>query len=216
MNMKGIVGIRLAAMALTLGLLAAEASAAAYDDFVNAINSDNAREVVQLLRRGIDPNTVDPRGQPVLHTAARAGALEVIKALLNAGAEVDRRNPSGETAIMIAALNGRRSVVEWMLSKEAQINHPGWTPLIYAATNGHREIVALLLEHHAYIDGAPANGITPLMMAARGGHLETVKLLLDEGADASLKNDRGESAQDWALATKNSDIASLIKSKIKG
>jgi ankyrin repeat protein len=208
--------IRSTILGLMLGSASLQAGAAAYDDFVNAINSDNAREVVQLLRRGIDANTVDPRGQPVLHTAARAGALEVVKALLNAGAEIDRRNPSGETAVMIASLNGRRSVVEWMLGKEAQINHPGWTPLIYAATNGHREIVALLLEHHAYIDSAPPNGITALMMAARGGHMEVVKLLLEEGADATLKNDRGESAQDWALATKNTDIAALIKSKIKG
>jgi ankyrin repeat protein len=190
-----------------------QANAAAYDDFVNAINADNSLEVVRLLRRGIDANTVDPRGQPVLHTAARAGALEVIKALLNAGAEIDRRNPNGETAIMIAALHGRRSVVEWLLSREAQINHPGWTPLIYAATNGHRDIVALLLDHHAYIDSAPPNGITALMMAARGGHMSTVELLLDEGADASLKNDRGESAQEWALATKNTDIATLIKAR---
>lgn len=53
------------------------------------------------------------------------------------------------------------------------------------------------------------------MMASRGGHLQAVKLLLDEDADANLKNDRGETALDWALRAKNTDIAALLREKMK-
>ena len=53
------------------------------------------------------------------------------------------------------------------------------------------------------------------MMAARGGHIAVIKFLLEEGADASLKNDRGETALDWALQTRNTDIAALIAAKPK-
>jgi ankyrin repeat protein len=192
------------------------AQAAAYDDFLNAVKTGNAGEVEQWLRRGIDPDTVDPTGAPVLHLAARGGYVEVVKALVNARADLDKRNPNRESAIMLAAFGGHRSVVEFLIAREARINHPGWTPLIYAATTGHTDIVGILLENHAYIDSAPDNGVTALMMAARGGHLETVKLLLEEGADPTLRNDLGQSAADWAMQSRNTDIAELISAKAKG
>ena len=202
--------------ACLLGLLSAsEASGAAYDDFLNAVKTGNAREVRQLLRRGVDANTTDAGGQSVLHLASRDGTIEVAQVLVTAGAEIDRRNKNGETPIMLAALGGHRSMVEFLLSKEAQINQPGWTALLYAATSGHISIVKILIENHAYIDSSPSNGLTPLMMATRGGHIDTVKLLLDEGADASLKNDLGETAYDWAMRGGNTNIAALIKAKLK-
>jgi len=188
---------------------------AAYDDFLNAVKNGNSRGVAQWLKRGIDANTVDPAGQTVLHLAARAGALEVVRVLVDARVNIDRRNANGETAIMLAALGGHRSVVEFLISKEAQINQPGWTALLYAATNGHLEIIKILIENHAYIDSSPDNGLTSMMMAARGGHLSVVQFLLEEGADASLKNDRGETALDWAQQSRNTDIAALISAKLK-
>jgi len=192
------------------------AVAAAYDDFINAVRNGNGADVVQWLRRGMDANSVDPTGVPVLLLAARGGQLDVVKALADARAGLDRTNANGETAMMLAAIGGHRSVVEYLISREAQVNKPGWTALIYAATNGHHGIVELLLENHAYIDAAPPNGVTALMMAARGGHLETVKLLLEEGADPTLKTDLGQTAVDWAMMSRNSDIAGLIRAKAKG
>ena len=204
------------AFACLLGFfLSSPVLGAAYDDFLNAVKTGDSREVRQLLRRGVDANTTDAGGQTVLHIASRDGALEVAQVLVAAGANIDRRNKNGETPIMLAALGGHRSTVEFLLSKEAQINQPGWTALLYAATNGHAGIVRLLLENHAYIDSSPSNGLTSLMMATRGGHVDTVKLLLDEGADASLKNDLGETAYDWAIRGGNTIIAALIKAKLK-
>ena len=202
-------------VALFLLLTIGAASGAAYDDFLNAVKTSDVRVATQLLRRGIDPNTVDPTGQPALHLAAREGSLDIVKLLADARADLDKRNSTNESAIMLAALAGHRTVVEFLLSREAQINHPGWTPIIYAASNGHTDIIKVLIENHAYIDSSSTNGLTSLMMASRGGHLQAVKLLLDEDADANLKNDRGETALDWALRAKNTDIAALLREKMK-
>lgn len=54
-----------------------------------------------------------------------------------------------------------------------------------------------------------------MMMAARGGHLEVVKLLIEEGADVDVKNDNDQTAADWAEATRNTEIAKLIRAKMK-
>jgi len=210
------VKLRGLVLALSLALLApATAGAAAYDDFIQAVKNSKTAEVVSLLRRGIDPNSVDPTGQPVLHVAAREGNVEVVQALVAAGADIDKRNAFQETPIMLASLAGHTKIVDFLVSKEAQINQPGWTPLLYAATNGHNEIIKILIENHAYIDSSSPNGSTPLMMAVRGGHISTAQLLLEEGADPTIKNEAGDSAASWAEKAKQSDLAALIQATIK-
>lgn len=203
-----------AVLFLVFGLGTGVAGAAAYDDFVQAVQNNRPKEVVTLLKRGMDPNAVDPKGQPMLHIACREGDLDVVQALVQGGAEIDKRNPLKETPIMLASLAGRTKVVEYLISKEAELNQPGWTALLYAATGGNTEIVKLLLDNSAYIDSAAPNGTTPLMMATRGGFIDTVRLLLDEGADPTLKNENGDTALVWAERGKQTNIADLLRTKI--
>lgn len=130
-------------MGALLSMVPCVALSAAYDDFIGAVNQGNTAEVAAWLKRGMDPNTIDPSGQPVLHLAAREGALGVVQTLAAADINLNRKNPSGETAIMLAALQGHTEVVKFLISREAEVNQPGWTPLIYAATTGHNEIIKI-------------------------------------------------------------------------
>ena len=116
---------------------------------------------------------------------------------------------------MLAALGGHVKLVEFLLSKEAQINHPGWTPLLYAATNGQVDVIKILLENHAYIDSSSPNGSTPIMMAIRGGHQAAARLLLEEGADPMVKNENGENALTWADKGRQTDLAESMRAKIR-
>ncbi len=204
------------APALVLGAaLAGPAWPSAYEDFVSAVKQSNSGELIGLLKRGMDPNTPDQSGTPVLLLAAREGQLETVQILAAAGADLDKKTPAGESAMMLAAIQGHKAVVEFLISKEAQVNHPGWTPLIYAATSGQDEIIKLLIENHAYIDSTSPNGSTSLMMAVRGGHASTVKLLVAEDADVSVKNEAGESALTWAEKSgNNQEILNLLRVKL--
>ncbi len=190
------------------------AHSAAYDDFISAVKRGDAVEVSGWLKRGMDPNTIDPTGLPVLHLAARDGSLEAVKVILAAGANIDRRTVAGESALMLASIQGHKDVVNLLIQKEAQINHPGWTPLIYAATTGKTEIIKILIDNHAYIDSSSPNGVTSLMMAIRGGHVSAVRLLIEEDADVTVKNDAGETALDWAARASNTEMVRLIRSKL--
>ncbi len=188
-----------------------------YDDWFKAIKLDGDERVRALLRRGMDPNTVDEeRGDTGLILAAREGSDKVFNVLLQTkNVNLDARSRNGDTALMLAAYKGNLAAVRALLDKGAEPNQTGWTALHYAATMGKNDIVALLLDRSAYIDAESPNQTTPIMMAARGGHILTVKLLLDEGADATLKNGAGMTAIDFARAGEFNDIVEGLTYRLK-
>jgi len=170
--------------------------------FFRAVQQNNESKVVELTLKEFNLNTRNPNNEHALHVALRAGALQVVDFLLLQNiVEVEARNPQGESPLMLAALKGHLQQAKRLIERRAEVNKPGWTPLHYAASNEAPISVAmvrLLLEHHAYIDAESPNRTTPLMMAAHYGHPDVVQLLLDEGADASIKNEQGLSALDFA------------------
>jgi ankyrin repeat protein len=192
-------------------------SAGAFEDFFKAAKMDDARQITALLKRGLDPNLVEAeRGDTGLILALREGSMNVFNVLINArDTDIEIKARNGDTALMIAAYKGNKPAVDALLAKGAQINRPGWTALHYAAAGGHNAIVQLLLDKYAYIDAESPNRTTPIMMAARGGHIYTVKLLLDEGADATLKNDVGMTAIDFARSVDRPDIADGLTYQLK-
>jgi uncharacterized protein len=187
------------------------ANAGSYDDFFAAVTRDDAATVRELLDRGFDPNTINAQGLTGLYLALRDSSLKTAQVLVEwPKTNVESRTPQDESPLMMAALRGRTEIVRKLVARDADVNKTGWTPLHYAATSAHLDIIELLLEHHAYIDAESPNGTTPLMMAAQYGSPEAVKLLLEAGADASLKNQRGLGAIDFAYQGGRRPSADLI------
>ena len=187
------------------------ASAGSYEDFFIAIKRDNPRTMTDLLSRGFDANTLDPKGLHGLFLAVQEPAPKVAEVLIRwPKTNVEFRNAKDESPLMMAALKGNLDLCRKLVERGADVNKTGWTPLHYAATNGHVEVMNLLLEHHAYIDAESPNGTTPLMMAAQYGTAAAVKLLLEAGADATLRNQLGLTAIDFANKGGRTDAAELI------
>jgi ankyrin repeat protein len=175
------------------------ANAGAYEDFFQAVNRDDGRTVRQLLERGFDPNSRDPKGQAALHLALRDGSLVVAEALWASPAlDVSALNANGESPLMMAALRGNLAWAQRLLERGAQVQKDGWSPIHYAATGPEPKLVALLLDKGAPIDAESPNRSTPLMMASRYGAEASVDLLLARGADARRRNDLNLSAVDFA------------------
>lgn len=203
--------IRIAGVLIALSCASMPAFAGAYEDYFFAIHQDNAPTVSGLVERGFDPNTPDPSGLHGLLLALRLKSVNVSRLLVTvAGTNVEARNAQDESPLMLAALRGYVDICSTLLSRDADVNKPGWTPLHYAATGGHVDVIQLLLEKHAYIDATSPNGSTPLMMAAMYGTVDSVRFLLDAGADPSIKNDLGLSALDFAQRGNKPDSAELI------
>lgn len=199
---------------LTVGLCATTATLAqqlSVEDFALAVKNDRVDEVKSALARGMDPNTVAADGHPVLVTAAREGNGRVVDVLLAAGARVDARNGFGDTALMMAALNGHLDIAKRLRARGASLEGSGWTPLIYAATGGHEAMVTWLLAEGARIDAVSPNGTTALMMAVREQKRGTAELLLAKGANVSLANQDGATALAWAQRADDTEMVARLK-----
>jgi len=201
---------------LVLGLVLALAPIALsaqqiYEDLIVAVANDRADDVKRLLARGMDPNSVDPNGDPLLLIAARAGYRATVDVLLAAKANVNAKNRFGDTPLMIAALNGQLDIVRRLRMRGGELDPRGWTPLIYAATGGHDDVVGYLLDQGANINAQSPNGTTALMMAVRESRGSTVDLLLRRGADVQHRNESGASALDWAKRGNETAMAEKLR-----
>ena len=185
------------------------ACADSYVDFFRAVNVDNAGKVSELLDKGFDPNTKSENGQTGLYLAMQEDSPKVAAVLLASPAlNLEAANAVGETALMMAALQGNVVWAKKMLERGAKVQKPGWSPVHYAAAGPSTELLALLLDRGADINAVAPNGNTPLMMAARHGPEESVRLLVQRGANKRLQNDRNLTAADLA---RNGDRIYLLK-----
>jgi len=121
-------------LAVTLGWGIAPLFAAdLVEDTALAVQNGDTATMKKLLAKGIDPNTTDEKGNPLLNLAAANGDEAMVDLLLRSGASPNRRNLVGETPAMMAALKGHAKVLQRLIDAGAIVDHAGWTPLHYAA-----------------------------------------------------------------------------------
>ena len=126
-----------------------------------------------------------------LSLAALEGREDIVKLLLEQGADVNQQSTDDRTtALMAAAVGGNAAVCEILLEKGADVNQEkaciGGTALIAAAAGGHAPVCKLLLEKGVVANQArAADGWTALMAAAKRGHVSVCELLLEKGADVN-------------------------------
>lgn len=201
-----------------LALLASPggASAGAYEDAIAAVRNDRTDVVVELVRRGLDPNTVDQAGTTLMMVAAANGNDRLLAFLLSIKADATRQDRYGDSALGLAALNGHRSAVRLLLDSGVPVDSPGWTALHYAVFNGHADIVRDLIVQGANPNLRAPNRHTALMLAARNGHKEIARLLLDAGANPGVGDLEGNTATEIAQEAGNDEIAGFLRASLSG
>lgn len=175
-----------------------------YDDYlITACAQSNERIVSLLLKKGgIDLDIKDSWGNTALMYACRNGNINIIKALLNHGASIDRTRADGRTVLFTAALENNTAVVRLLLDKGANINHRDTTDstaLMLAVQFNKVDTVKLLLDRGAEIDAQNKRGWTALIFAAHNhpydNKVDVVKELLQYKPQLELKtNDSGMTA----------------------
>jgi ankyrin repeat protein len=150
---------------------------------MNAINNNNLSLVQQLIADGANVKELDANQDAPLVMAAYKGYAQIVKALLEAGADVRAVDPGMKA-----------------------------TALHAAAYAGRTEAAKLLIEHHIDINKqGPYNGYTALHDAIWQNNIEVVKLLLAANADLTLLSNDGKSPLDFARSKNRTEIIALIQ-----
>jgi ankyrin repeat protein len=176
----------------------------AYPHTQNGVGLNGLEEGVSYVGQ-----TVLPRGGwSAAMFAAREGAADAVRALADAGANLDLVDPEGTSALIIAIINGEYGVAEVLLEKGANPNIgdiKGMTPL-YAAIDMHTVPTTFGRPDppHAVIEGsvdavemllaagADRNArLTGPIRAAKGADLTVMRLLIGAGADPKLDQKNG-------------------------
>lgn len=141
-----------------------------------------AVRICQLLADGAKPDIKDVNGESALFVCCRngwSGHLEIIKILLDAGADINQNsNTTGCTPLYLAARNGHIDIVKELIRRGADVNLPnndGMTPIRSAVYHGHVNVMKELIAAGAVITG------DAFIDAIKNGQPASLKYLLRQG-----------------------------------
>jgi len=170
------------------------------EDFLDAVQKKDLPKINLLLSKGANVNARSSiNGYFALQYAINWPDINLVKFLLEKGANVDIADDGGTTALIEAAdEHGPEytAIVKLLIDRGANVHAHADAAIFGAARQADPEVVRLLLAK-----GAPVNARlkeydndTVLMEATSGGSAETVAMLIAAGADVKATNDKGETA----------------------
>ena len=149
--------------------------------------------------------------------AAESRFLMQLELFLQLEIDIDYRNGSGMTALMISCVNSHHQIVELLLKEGADVNiqnNDGWTALMIASQNGHHQVVELLLKESADTEiQTHQDEATALMLASEKGHTQVIEILLKHNADANVQDKEGRTALYVASSNDHHQVVELLLKK---
>ena len=167
--------------ALALLVACSLAGCAPAHPLIVAARDGDAAAVDSLLAAHEPLQARDANDETALDRAAEMGRLDIVKKLLDSGADLEE-SPRGNLTALMRACRHR----------------------------GNVEVVRLLLSKGAAVNGRARSGTTPLMFAASSGRVDIAKILLAAGADPNARTKTGRTALRIARATRQAALVALL------
>jgi hypothetical protein len=177
--------------------------------------SDDLENVQSLLTRENVNQRDENLGTTVLEHAVRNGNREMVQLVLGAGADVNSRNESKETPLMMLGEQATADIVWDLINAGAKLelkDEEGDTALINAATEKNLPVLTALLHAGAKVDARNNEGQSPLMVATSNDQRANIKALIRAGADMNARDKAGKTALDYAIQEGNEKTIKLLQS----
>lgn len=195
--------------------------------FLAAIGAGFVNRCRELLAQGLDPNIPDSAGNTSMHAAAlsplcgtqdASKIVEIIKALMEFGGDINAANHTKVTPLHIATQCGHASICSALLDLGADPNCAdqwGLVPLHHAAEHDDLEIARRLIQAGSKIDALDENHQTPLHRAAQNGQEPVCRVLIAAGADPSRTDRDGYLPADLARDESPALSSILLKAALE-
>mmetsp|Transcript_20560 Transcript_20560/g.26639 ORF Transcript_20560/g.26639 Transcript_20560/m.26639 type:complete len:212 (-) Transcript_20560:117-752(-) len=156
---------------------------------LEAAETGDLETVVRIIEsKEVDINAVDDvDSYSALMMSAEAGHLEIVKALIEAGAQVEIRDSYGRTPLYAAAVAGHIEIVRFLVrdaSADVQATDCEDRSVLWASCAVRRiDIAAVLLEdNECNLNTVAGSGETAMDFAIKHGHAEVADFLRANGA----------------------------------
>ena len=124
--------------------------------------------------------------------ASKEGDIKTVRDLINnenINLFINEGNNNGQTALMLASMEGNIKIVNLLLYAKANTDttsNNGMTALMYAINNGYIDIARSLLSQNANPNIRINSGPTALIQASGRGYYSIVEMLLNVGANPQM------------------------------
>jgi ankyrin repeat protein len=142
--------------------------------------------------------------------ASSHGHVEIVRPLVEHGANVNARDQSQSTPLHLA---WDAEIVQLLVEHGADVNARDQfqlTPLHIASSVGKTRTVQLLIEHGADVNSRDQSQSTPLHLALSGAKAQAVQLLIEHGADVNARDQCQSTPLHLALSRGYAEVSELL------
>ena len=156
-----------------------------------ASGNGNVDVMNMLIKTGADPDIEDANGNTWLHYAMYGDFnKEVLKVIIDYGADVNAKNKENITALMLGSKTGNTDGINVLLqagANQAIVDDDGNTWLHYAASGvNSKEALQVIIDHGADVNAKNKQNRTALMLASKKGNIDGINVLLKAGANQAI------------------------------
>ncbi|XP_044948259.1 ankyrin repeat and SOCS box protein 5-like [Hordeum vulgare subsp. vulgare] len=164
---------------------------------------------------GLGVNSATTTGNTPFCSAVYAGHVQVMKYLLDSGADPRKATAQGMTMLHLAAGRGLCEPLELLLCHgtipvDIMLGAYVGAPLHAAATRGQHQAMKILLEHGADPNIHMDDNVSPLMLACWEKSLKCMRLLIEAGADVNGNSYCGPTPLTYAVEAGCTDIVKFL------
>jgi ankyrin repeat protein len=155
------------------------------------------------------------QGDAAIHMAIRLGYLDIVALLLVNGANIEQRNSSHHTPLMVALLELQLTIATFLIQRGANpflSDGDGYSILHLAVKTANKDIVKSALTWEMTLNAKDVQNRTPLHHASLSGNFEIVKMLVEAGVNILEKDLCGSKALHLAS---NKEVKEYLEEKEK-
>jgi ankyrin repeat protein len=186
-----------------------------HNKFSDACEDGDLNTITTLYNtHKIDVNYQKQKSKTPLIYASKGGNFEIIKFLVENGADLNAQDVNKNTALMYATLYNYNEIAEYLITQGSNLNlknNQQCNPLHVAASVGNIYIIKMLYERGMDLNTVDHNGNSPIFISTINNYPEAVKYFLNKHATIHMHNNSNEIYNNYEYYTQSTLLHICIK-----